>query len=104
MDPVTGGIQIDRTFNFICSLGFPGKCLYDIFKKKIQNDAQHHVVVFVITFMKTFSWKSLKENQVKGNIYLDKLVTGSIYVITYKKSMGIVNSPQNPGSLTRSQY
>ena len=36
-----------------------------------------------ITFIKTFSWKSLTENQVKGHIYLGKLVTGPIYVIKY---------------------
>ena len=37
-----------------------------------------------ITFIKTCSWKSLMKNQVKGHIYLDKLVTGSIYVIEYR--------------------
>ena len=36
-----------------------------------------------MTFIKTISWKSLTENTVKGHIYLDKLVTGSIYVIKY---------------------
>ena len=39
------------------------------------------ILSFVINFMKTCSWKSLTKNRVKGHIYLDKSVTGSIYVI-----------------------
>ena len=33
------------------------------------------------TFIKTFSWKSMTKNEVKGHINLDRLVTGSTYVI-----------------------
>ena len=47
---------------------------------RISRISAHHVLVFD-TFIKTFSWKSLTENQVKGHIYLDKFVTGSIYVM-----------------------
>ena len=43
----------------------------------------HTISVFFDIFIKTFSWKSLTTNQVKGHIYLDQFVTGSIYVITY---------------------
>ena len=38
---------------------------------------------FCITCMKTCSWKSLTKSKVKGHIYSDKFVTGSIYVIKY---------------------
>ena len=50
------------------------------------------ISAFVITFIKTFAWKSLTENQVRGHIYLDKLITGSIYVIKYRFS-------RNPGNI-----
>ena len=44
------------------------------------------VSLIFCTFTNTFSWKSLTKNKNKGHIYLDKLVTGSIYVINYRFS------------------
>ena len=41
---------------------------------------------YFITFIKTFSWKSLTKNKVKGHIYQDIPLTGSIYVIKYRFS------------------
>ena len=41
------------------------------------------IILFVDTFIKMCSWKSLTKNKVKGHIYLDKLATGPIYVIKY---------------------
>ena len=77
-------ILIDMTFNFIFRRGLPGTCLY-------QSKANGEMVLRTIsllfdTFIKTFSWKSLTKNKVKGHIYQDKLVMGSIYVIRYRFS------------------
>ena len=42
------------------------------------------ISLFVDAFIKTFPWKSLTKNKVKGHIYLDKFVMGSIYVMKYR--------------------
>ena len=60
-------VLIDLTFNFICCQGLPGKCFYN-------SDKNAEMVLRTIshlsdTFIKTFSWKSLTKNQVKGHIY-----------------------------------
>ena len=75
-------IQMDMTFNFIFRQAHPGTCLC----KVINNNEMvlHTMSLCFDTFMKVFSWKSLTKHKVKGHIYLDKLVTGSIYVRKYR--------------------
>ena len=73
------------TFNFIFRQGLPGTYCYNSTTKTRKWRAAPFRC-FCITFIKTCSWKSLTKSKVKGHIYLDKFVMGSIYVIKYRFS------------------
>ena len=49
------------------SQGLPGECVYKSNKK--YEMVLRTISLFFDTFIKTFSWKSLTENKVKGHIY-----------------------------------
>ena len=69
------------TFNFILRQGLPGNVFIKVMNK--YEIVLRTISLLFDTFIKTCSWKSLTKHKVKGHIDLDKLVTGSTYVIDY---------------------